>query len=62
MRAVLLLKEGQHPIIEHIRSDQGILPIIELGQGHLGIGVNESPLVKADTFDGAHVISALSTR
>jgi len=55
-RQALCLKERQHPVIERIRcSDRGFSDI-ELGKGHLGIGVHKGLLVNsAHAFERADV-------
>ena len=40
------IKERHHLVIEQIRSRQGALAVVELGKGHLTIGIDEGLLVE----------------
>jgi hypothetical protein len=37
--------ERQHPVVEHISGNQGVLPALELGEDNLGIGIDEGLLI-----------------
>jgi hypothetical protein len=41
----VFLVKGKNAIIEHVRRDQRVLAVIQFGERHLGIGVDESLLV-----------------
>ena len=41
----MLFKKRQHAVIEQIRSHHRVLAIIELGKGHLAVGIDEGLLV-----------------
>ncbi len=41
----LLLEPGQHPVIEPVGGHQRLAAVIQLGEGHLAIGIDEGLLV-----------------
>lgn len=59
---LVFLEEGQHPIIEHIGRSDGVFGLIELGEGHPGIGVDKGLLINStDALDIAYVVGVLGT-
>jgi len=40
-RDLVLFEKGQHAVVEQIGRDQGVLTVIEFGESHLGVGVEE---------------------
>lgn len=58
----VLFVSGEYPVIEHIRSSDGVFAVIELDHDGLAIAVNERLLVDAtNPFDVAHVIGVLAS-
>ena len=49
----MVLEERQHPVVEQIGGGDRRLAVIELGESHLGVGVDEGLLV--DAPDPLHV-------
>jgi hypothetical protein len=44
---------GYNTVVEKVSSYQGILPVVELDEGHLGIGIDKGPLVdQAGALEG----------
>ncbi len=59
---LVLFEERHHSVIEQIRCGDRRLAIIELGEGHLGVGVDEGLLVDAAyAFEGPNVEGVLGT-
>ena len=57
----VLFVPRQHPVIEHIRSSNGVFAVIEFDHDGLAIAVNERLLVNAaNAFDIANVIGVLA--
>ena len=57
---VLLLVKRQHFVVEHIGGHERILSVVEFGQGHARVSVDECLLVDlADAFDVADVVRVL---
>ena len=42
---VVLLEEGNHPVIEHVRRHERVLPVVKFGESDFGIGVDDRLLV-----------------
>ena len=42
---VMLFKERNDPVIEHVRRNKSVLPAVELGEADFGIGVDDRLLV-----------------
>lgn len=38
---VMLFKEWNNPVIEHVRRNKSVLPVVELGEADFGIGVDD---------------------
>ena len=56
----LFFEEWQHSIIEQIGSDQSVLPIIEFGECHPSVSIDEGLLINAShNFESAHIIGIL---
>ena len=45
----VLLEERQHPIVQNLRRGDWRLAVIELGEGHLGVGIDEGLLIDVAT-------------
>jgi len=59
-RNFLFLEERQHTIVEHVGGDERVLAVVQLGEGDLGVRVEECLLIDAPhAFDGSHVIGIL---
>jgi hypothetical protein len=59
---LLFFKERQYPIIKHVGWYPGVFAVIDLGKGHLGIGINKGLLIDpAHTFYRTNIIRVLST-
>jgi hypothetical protein len=62
-RNIVFLIKGNNSIIEHVGRYQRILAVVQLGEGHLRVSVDEGLLVNApDALDGAYVIGVLGPR
>src|SRR5690606_40836306 len=60
---VVFLIKGYHAVIEHIGSYQCVFTVIQLGEGHFGIGVDKRLLINmAYTLDVPDVIGVLRTK
>lgn len=60
---VVFRKERQHPVIQQIGSGDRRLGGVELGHGHLAVGVDKGLLVDSpDPLDGADVEGVLRTQ
>src|SRR5262245_51172750 len=46
-RGIVLREERQHPVVQQVGRGERCLAVIELGEGDLGIGVDEGLLVDA---------------
>ena len=54
---VMLLEERNHPVIEHVRRHERVLPVIEFGEADFGIGVDNRLLVDVPhAFDIPYII------
>ena len=49
----MLLEERQHPIVQNLRRGDWRLAVVELGEGHLGVGIDEGLLI--DVAHALHV-------
>ena len=59
----LFCKEGQHSIVEQIRTRNRRLGRIELGRSPLGVGIDEGLLIDAaNALDGADIEGVLGTQ
>lgn len=38
---VMLLEERNHPVIEHVRRHERVLPVVKFGESDFGIGVDD---------------------
>ena len=57
---VMLLEEGYHTVIEHVRRHERILSVIQLGKTDFGIGVDYRLLVNVSyAFDIPYIIGVL---
>src|SRR5215510_3875972 len=55
-------KEGQHPIVEHVGSNEGVLAIVEFDQRDFRISVYKSLLVNAaNALEVSDIEGVLST-
>src|SRR5262249_54501149 len=55
-RDLILLEERHHPIVHQVGGGEWRLPIIELGEGYLRIGIDRRLLVDApDALERAHI-------
>jgi hypothetical protein len=60
---LLLLEEGPHTIVQQIRREEGLLPVLELGKGHFRVRVEESLLLDpSDAFDRADILRILRSQ
>lgn len=54
---------GQHPVVEHFCSSNGVFAVIELDHDGLAIAVNERLLVNAaNAFDVSNVVGVLASQ
>src|SRR5438477_4575887 len=59
-RNLMLFEEWQYAVVEQVGRDQGVLAVIEFGEGDYGVGVEETLLVDTTySLDGAHVVRVL---
>ena len=59
----MFIVPGDNAVIEEVGGHQGVLAVVELDQGHLGVGVNEGLLVDtADALERAHVVCILGAQ
>ena len=57
---VMLLEERNHPVIEHVRRHERVLPVVKFGESDFGIGVDDRLLVNVPhTFDIPYIIGVL---
>src|SRR4029077_12837689 len=56
----VLLEERQHPIVQNLRRRDWRLAVVELGEDHLGVGIDEGLLIDAaNAFHVADIESVL---
>ena len=57
---VMLLEERNHPVIEHVRRHERVLPVVKFGESDFGIGVDDRLLVNVPhAFDIPYIIGVL---
>lgn len=57
---VMLLEERNHPVIEHVRRHERVLPVVKFGEADFGVGVDDRLLVNVpDAFDIPYIIGVL---
>lgn len=62
-RHILLLEEGDDPVVEQLGRHQGILPVVQFDKGHFAVGIDTGLLVNpANTLDGAHIVGVLAAQ
>jgi hypothetical protein len=56
----MLFEERQHPVVQNLRRGDRRLAVVELGEDHLGVGIDEGLLITAaNTFHVADIESVL---
>ena len=54
------LEEGEHPVVQEVRGRDRCLSVLELGEAHLRVGIDEGLLVDpSHALQGAHVEGVL---
>ncbi len=62
-RNILLFKEGENAIVQHVGRHQRVLAVVQFGKGDLGVGIDEGLLINSpDALDRADIVRILSSQ